>query len=842
MFKGVTSEGINREVASVLECSRLNREHSLQSLAIPETALLFLAKENVAKFNTTSKHDSKSLIQCRPTSVSVVESNGHGSEPDPMTVLSAILPSLQYVVQRHNSAVQMSSGWAQKRRTNEYKWAKVSIDAKPNTWQNPGTFSLDPYGAGDFFCKFCMEELSNIYMHCDGCEKLLSQDFNICGSCHEQGKYKIYYQMHPCSEKRFSVLNHTGSMQQDRSARCPCKNGKPCTSCRYCTGCSCKCHQQFTLHYRFMGIDDELRLLGEAEKIVGAKTIPQSDETRVRLLTLLTGNSNSDNNVPRVETHIEESQSKETVASKLSARDLDGLAASRERSKSAKTKTSAQEAKPKRSMKDPIANATTKQPREKLEKKTSNGKRNSNSTATLTKAVAADVSSNYAVDLNLIGIGTAVSVISGGQLHSAKVVEELDVAKMMLKVQMDGKKRPKLVDVHEVRGVTSSTEGGFKTRCAFLITEDDTVVPVPPSSKYDLSKACIAFTAPRGTVIPPDNTTASKIGILTRDSLSDFIKEARALESPTDEALAKLLPRSFRVRSDTLRHLYRNFADCSRIDCSPGDDGDIAFSRREVDIVNYFFYSGKLARDMATLIPYRTEGSIIQNAKIIERMGLCCSEEYVKMLIETVGKLDSLEKEVAELAPVKKVRTKKIDANELRQQLSEEERNIVPDWAVKQMLDWKQLVCNGDPRPVFGCDWCGPKIHVGYKGPFSITSELCPSCEGLKSEGFSFQWYQSTSNKTKRKTFYKDGERVYWDSKNFLLGTTNTVAAKKRDREALSEALAEKKSALEISEPSSADAGAGKESALEISGEPSSADTGAGKGILIPDVIEKIVA
>lgn len=396
--------------------------------------------------------------------------------------------------------------------------------------------------------------------------------------------------------------------------------------------------------------------------------------------------------------------------------------------------------------------------------------------------------------------------------------------------------------MHEVRGVTSSTEGGFKTRCAFLIKEDDTVVPVPPSSKYDLSKACIAFTAPRGTVIPPDNTTASKIGILTRDSLSDFIKEARALESPTDEALAKLLPRSFRVRSDTLRHLYRNFADCSRIDCSPGDDGDIAFSRREVDIVNYFFYSGKLARDMATLIPYRTEGSIIQNAKIIERMGLCCSEEYVKMLIETVGKLDSLEKEVAELAPVKKVRTKKIDANELRQQLSEEERNIVPDWAVKQMLDWKQLVCNGDPRPVFGCDWCGPKIHVGYKGPFSITSELCPSCEGLKSEGFSFQWYQSTSNKTKRKTFYKDGERVYWDSKNFLLGTTNTVAAKKRDREALSEALAEKKSALEISEPSSADAGAGKESALEISGEPSSADTGAGKGILIPDVIEKIVA
>ena len=654
MFKGVTSEGINREVSSVLECSRLNREHSLQSLAIPETALLFLAKENVAKYNTTS--NSKSLIQCRPTSVSVVESHSHGSEPDPMTVLSGILPSLQYVVQRHNSAVQMSSGWAQKRKTGDYKWAKVSIDAKPNTWQNPGTFSLDPYGAGDFFCKFCMEELSNIYMHCDGCEKLLSQDFNICSSCHEQGKYKIYYQMHPCSLKKFSVLNHTGNMEQNRSARCPCKNGKPCTYCGYCTGCSCKCHQQFTLHYRFMGIDDELRLLGEAEKIVGMKTIPQSDETRVRLLTLLTGNSNSDNTIPRVETHQrkEESQSKKTVASKLSARGVDGLAASRERSKSAKTKSLAEEAKPKRSRKDPIATTTTKQPQEKLKKKTSSGKKNSNSTATGTKAVVADVSSNYVADFNLIGIGTAVSVISGGQLHSAKVVEELDVSKMMLKVQMDGKKRPKWVDVHEVRGVTSSTRGSFKTRCASLIKEDDAVVPVPPSSKYDLSKENIAFTAPRGTVI----------------------KELPVKELPVKKVQVKV--------------------------------------------------------------------------------------------------------------PVKKM-----GANELRQQLSEEERNIVPDWAVKQMLAWKQLVCDGDPRPVFGCDWCGPKIKVGYEGPLSVTSELCPSCEGLKSEGFSSQYHQS-NNGNQKKAFYKDGERVYWSNKEFLLGTTNTVAAKKLDGEpSCAEALVE---------------------------------------------------
>ena len=36
------------------------------------------------------------------------------------------------------------------------------------------------YGDCGFVCKLCKEELSNVYMHCDGCEKLLNKDFNIC--------------------------------------------------------------------------------------------------------------------------------------------------------------------------------------------------------------------------------------------------------------------------------------------------------------------------------------------------------------------------------------------------------------------------------------------------------------------------------------------------------------------------------------------------------------------------------------------------------------------------------------------------------------------------------------
>lgn len=278
MFKGVTSEGINREVSSILECSRLNRQHELQSLAIPETALLFLAKENIAKYLIESK-----------TSTTHANSSPFVRDkfiPDSKTVIRGILPSLEYVVTRHRSAVEFSEHWEQKTKNVKDSWC-VLIDSKPNTWQDPLKFPLDPYGAGDFYCKICSEELSNVYMHCDGCEKLLNKDFNICSGCHMVGRYQIFHQMHPFNNKAQSILNHTGNKTQLRRSRCPCKNGKECIYCSYCTGCSCRCHQRFTVHYRFMKQENELELLQKAESIVGSHTIPQKDETRSRLLSLI---------------------------------------------------------------------------------------------------------------------------------------------------------------------------------------------------------------------------------------------------------------------------------------------------------------------------------------------------------------------------------------------------------------------------------------------------------------------------------------------------------------------------------------------------------------------------
>lgn len=137
MFKGVTSEGINREISCVLECSRLNRQHDLPSLAIPETTLLFLAKKSIALHEVSIGHITASY----PFSTSSRRCDRFA--PDAMTVLRGILPSLQYVVNRHSSSVTSCKRWVEDTRLTKDSLS-VSIDPKPNTLQDPSSFSLDP--------------------------------------------------------------------------------------------------------------------------------------------------------------------------------------------------------------------------------------------------------------------------------------------------------------------------------------------------------------------------------------------------------------------------------------------------------------------------------------------------------------------------------------------------------------------------------------------------------------------------------------------------------------------------------------------------------------------------
>jgi len=181
MFKGVTSEGINREVSGIVECSAINQVQKLESLAVPDTALLFLAQKCIAKV----KSRSKSLFKMDfPTRAPL-----NASEPDAKAVLRGILPSLEYTVRRHEVAMESST-----------RSSDVKIEKRPDTWRDPMHYSIDPYGNEDYVCIGCGVELSNVYYHCLGCEQLLSKDFNICSNCHKTGRFQVFHQVRsPCN-------------------------------------------------------------------------------------------------------------------------------------------------------------------------------------------------------------------------------------------------------------------------------------------------------------------------------------------------------------------------------------------------------------------------------------------------------------------------------------------------------------------------------------------------------------------------------------------------------------------------------------------------------------------
>ena len=214
MYRGISVKGISEELKSTLDCAKKAKDNGRQSLAIPETALFRSAKNLISE--CCNEEDGFSLAS---TCIPVNETS------KPLDVLTGIIPSLKKIVFQHTNAFNKIKGETSHTITNI-----------PNSWENPDTFTLDPYGNGDFMCKICFCELSNVYMHCDGCEKLLNKDFNICTECFQNGKHLQNIQMHPQKNNRHAILNHTGGFKHDRQARCPCKRGPQCSTCCYCLG------------------------------------------------------------------------------------------------------------------------------------------------------------------------------------------------------------------------------------------------------------------------------------------------------------------------------------------------------------------------------------------------------------------------------------------------------------------------------------------------------------------------------------------------------------------------------------------------------------------------------
>jgi len=289
MYQGITAEGTNREIVSILECTNLNRKHMKQSLAIPETCILLMAQDLLKR--PASSDDHTTMLPFLKPEPSLPD--------DKLNRLRGLFPSLQHVVGLHEQAIHCIEGKMETKTWDQ----ELEIVRVPNTWQNPNLCTVDPYG-NDFFCKLCSAELSNVYMHCVGCELLLNKDFNICICCYHEKRYKKTIRMHPLNDKRHSTVNHTGQFHFMKQKSCSCKNGPACKNCTFCAGCSCKCHTWFTAQCRFKTIDDEKKLLKCIEDKVSSQPIRFLDETRARLAYIGSANVYDDINTVQAQSNV----------------------------------------------------------------------------------------------------------------------------------------------------------------------------------------------------------------------------------------------------------------------------------------------------------------------------------------------------------------------------------------------------------------------------------------------------------------------------------------------------------------------------------------------------------
>eukprot|EP00979_Chaetoceros_neogracilis_P014102 scaffold4440_cov133-Chaetoceros_neogracile.AAC.1 len=122
-------------------------------------------------------------------------------------------------------------------------------------------------------------------MHCNGCEDLLQKDYNICITCHsDDEKLMTDYQMHPFSDiktaggKRTDV-NHAPRKNRDYKRGCACRQGPYCKRCNFMVCCSCKCHQNYSLRFRFYGLTAMENMIASMDAILRntSSDIAQSD-------------------------------------------------------------------------------------------------------------------------------------------------------------------------------------------------------------------------------------------------------------------------------------------------------------------------------------------------------------------------------------------------------------------------------------------------------------------------------------------------------------------------------------------------------------------------------------
>uniref|UniRef100_A0A7S2YQT9 JmjC domain-containing protein n=1 Tax=Entomoneis paludosa TaxID=265537 RepID=A0A7S2YQT9_9STRA len=280
-YTGIRPEAINREVTSTLECQTLvDQKPLLKCLAIPKACILALAR----RCQRIDNQDAMPIFE-----------DGSTSEEEEVlqkeSLLKGIGPSLLFILEQNISFIERAE-----KRENEIidefgelcGYAKLSNAKQNDTELNPLSSTVDPDG-NDYFCRICSKELENVYLHCDGCEDLLHQDFNICMDCYDAKRWQENIDMHGKGldeENRSSMMNHTGKHGLGQSrASCGCTSQfRLCQDCGMCSGCACFCHSWFTVRRRFYDKQALKKLADWARRRVGTEPYQYAELTKHRLL------------------------------------------------------------------------------------------------------------------------------------------------------------------------------------------------------------------------------------------------------------------------------------------------------------------------------------------------------------------------------------------------------------------------------------------------------------------------------------------------------------------------------------------------------------------------------
>ena len=258
MFLGLSATGINREVAFTIESANQCARKTVRCLAIPRAAVMKMADQIAELGDDDGEKGREEDFEYQPSS---------------RTIARGILPSLRHIVRQELGEI-MDEGTKD-----------VEPDCEINTLGTEG--AIDPNGS-DYFCILCHAELCNLYYRCQGCEKLLNKDYNICFRCYNKKLYTRDMEMGLDKDNEHSKINWTSIRHHTvRSKKPTCGAQKCkrtiCDQCKECWECRCRCHEKFKEHRRFYSKKRLNKLIQKCKEHMKGDQVPFARETEKRL-------------------------------------------------------------------------------------------------------------------------------------------------------------------------------------------------------------------------------------------------------------------------------------------------------------------------------------------------------------------------------------------------------------------------------------------------------------------------------------------------------------------------------------------------------------------------------